>query len=123
MAAQDDRYPELREAVRALCREYPDAYFRAVDERRGYPDEFVAALTARGLAGGHDSRRVRRAGAGAHRGVGDHGGDQPVRRQRGRVPRPDVQHGHAAARTDRTRRSGATCRPSRRASCGCSRWA
>ena len=48
MAAQDDRHPELREAVRALCREYPDAYFRAVDERRGYPDEFVAALTRAG---------------------------------------------------------------------------
>ena len=48
MAAQDDRYPELREAVRALCREYPDAYFRAIDEQRGYPDEFVAALTRAG---------------------------------------------------------------------------
>jgi acyl-CoA dehydrogenase len=48
MAAQDDRHPELREAVRALCREYPDAYFRAIDERRGYPEEFVAALTRAG---------------------------------------------------------------------------
>jgi len=48
MAAQDDRHPELREAVRALCRAYPDAYFREVDARRGYPDEFVAALTRAG---------------------------------------------------------------------------
>ena len=48
MGAQDDRYPDLREAVRALCREYPDAYFRAIDERRGYPEEFVGALTRAG---------------------------------------------------------------------------
>ena len=48
MAAQDDRHPDIREAVRALCREYPDAYFRAIDERRGYPEEFVAALTRAG---------------------------------------------------------------------------
>jgi acyl-CoA dehydrogenase len=48
MAAQDHRYPDLRDAVRALCRQYPDAYFRAVDERRGYPEEFVAALTRAG---------------------------------------------------------------------------
>jgi len=48
VGAQDDRYPDLREAVRALCREYPDAYFRAIDERRGYPEEFVGALTRAG---------------------------------------------------------------------------
>jgi acyl-CoA dehydrogenase len=48
VGAQDDRYPELREAVRALCRAYPDAYFRAIDERRGYPEEFVGALTRAG---------------------------------------------------------------------------
>ena len=48
MATRDDRHPELREAVRALCRAYPDAYFRAVDARRGYPEEFVASLTRAG---------------------------------------------------------------------------
>ena len=48
MAAQDDRQTDIRGAVRALCREYPDAYFRAIDERRGYPEEFVAALTRAG---------------------------------------------------------------------------
>jgi acyl-CoA dehydrogenase len=48
MAAQDDRFTDIRDAVRALCRAYPDAYFREVDLRRGYPDEFVAALTRAG---------------------------------------------------------------------------
>ncbi len=44
-----DRYvPEIREAVRALCAEFPAEYHRKVDERRGYPDEFVDALTKAG---------------------------------------------------------------------------
>ncbi|MGE5170645.1 MAG: acyl-CoA dehydrogenase family protein [Rudaea sp.] len=37
-------YPELREAIRALCAEYPDAYFRALDAEHGYPEAFVDAL-------------------------------------------------------------------------------
>ncbi|HZG27048.1 MAG TPA: acyl-CoA dehydrogenase family protein [Ensifer sp.] len=44
-----DRYaPEIREAVRALCAGFPPEYHREVDERRGYPDEFVDALTKAG---------------------------------------------------------------------------
>jgi acyl-CoA dehydrogenase len=41
-------FPEIREAVRDLCRQFPDEYFRRVDERRGYPEEFVDALTKAG---------------------------------------------------------------------------
>jgi acyl-CoA dehydrogenase len=37
-------YPELREAVRALCAQYPDAYFRALDAEHAYPEAFVDAL-------------------------------------------------------------------------------
>ena len=44
----DTRYPEIREGVRALCADFPPTYFRAVDERRGYPEEFVTALTRAG---------------------------------------------------------------------------
>jgi acyl-CoA dehydrogenase len=40
-----DRYPDLRDAVRALCAQFPDEYHRKVDEQRGYPEAFVAALT------------------------------------------------------------------------------
>ena len=42
------RHGEIREAVGALCRQYPDAYFRAIDAERGYPEAFVDALTAAG---------------------------------------------------------------------------
>jgi acyl-CoA dehydrogenase len=39
---------DLREAVRALCRSYPDQYWRELDARREYPVEFVRELTASG---------------------------------------------------------------------------
>ncbi len=42
------RHPEIRDAVRALCAAYPDEYFRQVDAARGYPAEFVDALTRAG---------------------------------------------------------------------------
>jgi len=39
---------EIREAVRALCADFPDAYHRAIDAVRGYPEAFVDALTQAG---------------------------------------------------------------------------
>jgi acyl-CoA dehydrogenase len=41
-------YQDIREAVRALCAEFPAEYFRKVDEARAYPEEFVNALTQAG---------------------------------------------------------------------------
>jgi acyl-CoA dehydrogenase len=43
-----DPYAEIRSAVRALCAQFPDEYFRKIDADRGYPVEFVEALTAAG---------------------------------------------------------------------------
>ena len=43
-----DKYQDIRDAVRALCAEFPDAYFRQIDEQRGYPEAFVDALTRAG---------------------------------------------------------------------------
>jgi acyl-CoA dehydrogenase len=43
-----DRYQELREAVRALCVRFPPEYHRKIDAARGYPEEFVQALTESG---------------------------------------------------------------------------
>jgi acyl-CoA dehydrogenase len=43
-----DQYQDIRDAVRALCAEFPSEYFRKVDEQRGYPAEFVNALTKAG---------------------------------------------------------------------------
>jgi len=48
MEHRTDRYPEIREAVRALCANFPDAYFRELDEARAYPEAFVDALTKAG---------------------------------------------------------------------------
>jgi acyl-CoA dehydrogenase len=46
--AEPDLYPEIRDAVRALCAQFPDEYHRKIDEQRGYPEEFVSALTQAG---------------------------------------------------------------------------
>jgi len=42
------RHGDIRDAVRELCTQFPDAYFREVDSRRGYPEAFVEALTEAG---------------------------------------------------------------------------
>ena len=43
-----DTHAELREGVRALCREFDGAYWQKIDEARGYPEAFVDALTKAG---------------------------------------------------------------------------
>ena len=48
MQQAPDRYGEIREGVRALCADFPPAYFRQVDTERGYPEAFVTALTRAG---------------------------------------------------------------------------
>src|SRR5438034_9382707 len=48
MHATPDRFQDIRDGVRALCAEFPDSYFRKIDEKRGYPDAFVDALTKAG---------------------------------------------------------------------------
>src|SRR6202790_2417735 len=43
-----DTHQDLRSALRELCAQFPGEYFRRVDERRVYPEEFVDALTKAG---------------------------------------------------------------------------
>jgi acyl-CoA dehydrogenase len=45
---KDDPHAEVRAGVRALCSQFDSAYWQKVDEARGYPDEFVSALTTAG---------------------------------------------------------------------------
>ena len=45
---EPDQYQEIRDAVRALCAQYPDEYHRRIDEQRAYPEAFVDALTKAG---------------------------------------------------------------------------
>ena len=42
------KYPEITEAVGALCAQYDSAYWQKVDHERGYPEAFVDALTKAG---------------------------------------------------------------------------
>jgi acyl-CoA dehydrogenase len=42
-------YPELRESVRRICAGFPGEYWRDLDDRSGYPTEFVQALTRSGF--------------------------------------------------------------------------
>src|SRR5919204_11017 len=44
-----DDLAQVRESVRALCAKFPGEYWRALDRERGYPTEFVAALTKAGF--------------------------------------------------------------------------
>ena len=46
--ASTDPHQDIRDAVRALCAQFPDAYHREVDSRRAYPEAFVEALTRAG---------------------------------------------------------------------------
>ncbi|WP_353211864.1 acyl-CoA dehydrogenase family protein [Rhodovarius sp.] len=46
-----DPHAEIREEVRKLCARFPGVYWRELDARRGYPTEFVNALTEAGYLG------------------------------------------------------------------------
>lgn len=48
MPPDQDEYQDIRDAVRALCAEFPAEYHRKIDAERGYPEEFVQALTEGG---------------------------------------------------------------------------
>ncbi len=48
MSHQSDEHAQLRDAVRALCNTFTGEYWRKIDEERGYPEEFVKALTDAG---------------------------------------------------------------------------
>src|ERR1700760_3383209 len=43
-----DGFDEIRDAIRDLCTQFPEEYHRKIDHARGYPEEFVDALTQAG---------------------------------------------------------------------------
>jgi acyl-CoA dehydrogenase len=43
-----DLHRELRNAVAEICRNFPDKYWRELDAKREYPEDFVQALTRAG---------------------------------------------------------------------------
>ena len=48
MTAEDDEHQAIRAAIRQLCGQFPDEYFREVDAQRAYPERFVDALIEAG---------------------------------------------------------------------------
>ena len=44
-------YPEIRDSVRRICADFPNEYWRDLDEREAYPTAFVDALTQAGYLG------------------------------------------------------------------------
>ena len=44
-------YPEIRDAIRAICRDFPDKYWRDLEANDTFAEEFVAALGKAGFLG------------------------------------------------------------------------
>jgi acyl-CoA dehydrogenase len=49
--ARAELYEGLRQGVREVCAKYPDSYWRELDAKREYPEEFVKAMTEAGYLG------------------------------------------------------------------------
>jgi len=45
---QQEHYEAIRTAVREICKDYPDPYWRELDKGQEYPEQFVRALTEAG---------------------------------------------------------------------------
>ena len=118
-----DEHEHIRDAVRDLAQAILPEYHRKIDEERGYPEAFVDALTKAGWLAAMIPEEYGGSGLGLTEAsvimeeINRCGGNS------GAVPRPDVQHGHAAAPRLARSRSASTCRRSPAASCACSRWA
>ena len=41
-------YQDIRDEVAKLCADFPGTYWRALEQERAYPEDFVAALTDAG---------------------------------------------------------------------------
>jgi acyl-CoA dehydrogenase len=44
-----ETFPEIRDLVRRICKDFPGSYWRKLDENQAYPKDFVGALTKAGL--------------------------------------------------------------------------
>ena len=61
MPTPDTAYTDIRDAVRALCAEFPAEYHRKIDAQRGYPEAFVNALTQAGMTNHTETTRHTKA--------------------------------------------------------------
>jgi len=51
MVGIGEDFPELRDSVRRICAKYPGAYWRKLEDEKGYPTAFVHELTEAGFLG------------------------------------------------------------------------
>lgn len=42
--SQDENLNLIRESIRALCQDFPESYWREIDEKEEYPEDFINAL-------------------------------------------------------------------------------
>jgi acyl-CoA dehydrogenase len=49
MPQEAENFDDIREAVQSLCSEFPGEYWRKLDAKKGYPAEFVEAVTKGGF--------------------------------------------------------------------------
>ena len=48
VSTEPDPHQDIRDAIRELCAQFPDEYFRGVDAQHAYPESFVDALIGAG---------------------------------------------------------------------------
>ena len=140
MFNEPDEHQEIRDAIRALCKQFPDEYFREVDEHKAYPVAFVDALieagwlaamipeawggTGLGLtAASVIMEEINRCGGNAGAVHGQMYNMGTLLRNGSAAQKDKYLPDIAAGKLDRKSRSGCTCQGSPAASCGCSRWA
>ena len=67
----NEDYNALREGVRALCAEFPAEYWRKIDEDKGFPEAFVAAMTPQSEISGSSALTLPRSKLGAAGSTGE----------------------------------------------------
>src|SRR2546430_15288255 len=91
--SNDPDREHIRAAVRKLCADFGDVYWREVDRKSEYPEKFVDALTRAGWLAALIPTEYGGAGPQGARPAGLPGRIHPPRRQAGHPPAPTDTHG------------------------------
>ena len=92
----DEERNLIRKSVRDFCaKKYPSSYWRDLDRKRGYPEEFVKDLTEGRFPVVPNSSGVRRLRSGNPRSKHHSGRDKSLRWKQRSLPRADVHHGYS----------------------------
>src|SRR5205814_10443599 len=94
LSDQQERY---REGIREVCAKFPNAYWRALDAEKRYPEKFVLALSDGGWLSVLIPTEYGRAGAGIVRGLIRPGAVDGYRGNGAGCHGPTVHHGSLRA--------------------------